>query len=98
VITVIILIAAAFLGGALNALAGGGSLVAFPALLFAGLNPIDANASNVVALFPATFASAWAYRRRIFDVAEVGIAGLSMAPSTCGTGLRWHTRMGSRVG
>jgi uncharacterized membrane protein YfcA len=79
VITVIILIAAAFLGGALNALAGGGSLVAFPALLFAGLNPIDANASNVVALFPATFASAWAYRRRIFDVAEVGIAGLSIS-------------------
>jgi uncharacterized membrane protein YfcA len=79
VITIIILIAAAFLGGALNALAGGGSLVAFPALLFAGLNPIDANASNVVALFPATFASAWAYRRRIFDVAEVGIAGLSIS-------------------
>jgi uncharacterized protein len=77
VITAIVLIAAAFLGGALNALAGGGSLVAFPALLFAGLNPIDANASNVVALFPATFASAWAYRRRIF-VAEVSVTGLSI--------------------
>jgi len=76
--TVIVLIAAAFLGGAVNALAGGGSLVTFPALLFAGLNPIDANASSVVALFPATFASAWAYRRRIFDVAEVSVAGLSI--------------------
>ena len=43
-ITVIVLTAAAFLGGALNALAGGGSLVTFPALLFAGLSPIDANA------------------------------------------------------
>ena len=51
VITVIVLTAAAFLGGALNALAGGGSLVTFPALLFAGLNPIDANASSVVACF-----------------------------------------------
>jgi uncharacterized membrane protein YfcA len=78
VITAIVLIAAAFLGGALNALAGGGSLVAFPALLFAGLNPIDANASNVVALFAATFASAWAYRHRIFDVAEVSVTGLSI--------------------
>jgi uncharacterized protein len=78
VITVIVLTAVAFLGGALNALAGGGSLVTFPALLFAGLNPIDANASNVVALFPATFASAWAYRRRIFDVAEVSVTGLSI--------------------
>jgi hypothetical protein len=46
VITTIILTAAAFLGGALNALAGGGSLVTFPALLLAGLNPIDANAST----------------------------------------------------
>ena len=58
-ITTVILTAAAFLGGALNALAGGGSLVTFPALLFAGLNPIDANASSVVALFPATFSTVW---------------------------------------
>jgi hypothetical protein len=50
VITVIALAASAFLGGALNALAGGGSLVTFPELLFAGLNPIDANASSGVAI------------------------------------------------
>src|SRR5258708_19064996 len=50
-VTTIVLIAAAFLGGALNSLAGGGTLVTFPALLFAGLNPIDANASSVGALF-----------------------------------------------
>jgi hypothetical protein len=59
-VTTIVLIAAAFLGGALNSLAGGGTLVTFPALLFAGLNPIDANASSVVALFSGTFAGAWA--------------------------------------
>ena len=40
-ITIIVLTAAASLGGALNALAGGGSLVTFPTLLVAGLNPID---------------------------------------------------------
>ena len=34
-----------FLGGVLNAIAGGDSLVTFPALLFAGLNPIDANSA-----------------------------------------------------
>jgi uncharacterized protein len=79
VITDIVLTAAAFLGGALNALAGGGSLVTFPALLFAGLNPIDANASSVVALFPATFVSAWAYRRSIFDATEVSVMGLSVS-------------------
>src|SRR5216684_7840952 len=73
--TTIVLIAAAFLGGALNALAGGGSLVTFPALLFAGLNPIDANASSVVALFPGTFSSVWAYRRSILSITEVNVTG-----------------------
>jgi len=75
-VTTVILIAAAFLGGALNSLAGGGSLVTFPALLFAGLNPIDANASSVVALFSGTFAGAWAYRRNILAVAEFSVIGL----------------------
>jgi uncharacterized protein len=74
--TTIVLIAAAFLGGALNSLAGGGTLVTFPALLFAGLNPIDANASSVVALFSGTFAGAWAYRRNILAVAEFSVLGL----------------------
>jgi uncharacterized membrane protein YfcA len=78
VITIIVLTATAFLGGALNALAGGGSLMTFPALLFAGLNPIVANASSVVALFPATFTSAWAYLRSVFDVTEVSVTKLSV--------------------
>jgi uncharacterized membrane protein YfcA len=50
--------------------------VTFPALLFAGLNPIDANASSVVALFSGTFAGAWAYRRNILAVAEFSVLGL----------------------
>src|SRR5262245_44178067 len=75
-VTTVGLIIAAFLGGALNSLAGGGTLVTFPALLFAGLNPIDANASSVVALFSGTFAGAWAYRRNILAVAEVSVLGL----------------------
>jgi uncharacterized protein len=75
VIAVVVLTAAAFVGGALNALAGGGTFVTFPALLFAGLNPIDANASSVVALFPGTFSGAWAYRRSILAVTEVNVRG-----------------------
>jgi uncharacterized membrane protein YfcA len=75
-VTTVILIAAAFLGGALNSLAGGGTLVTFPALLFAGLNPIDANASSVVALFSGTVSGAWAYRRNILAVAELSVLGL----------------------
>jgi uncharacterized protein len=73
VITTIILITTAFLGGALNALAGGGTLVTFPALLLVGLNPIDANASSVVALFPATFSTVWAYRRSVAKVTEIDV-------------------------
>jgi uncharacterized protein len=73
--TILILFLAAFAGGALNSLAGGGTLITFPALLFAGLNPIDANASSVVALFPGTFAGAWAYRRSILAITEFSLRG-----------------------
>lgn len=53
----------AFLAGGMNALAGGGTFFSFPALLAAGLPPVTANASNSVALWPASLSSAWAYRR-----------------------------------
>jgi uncharacterized membrane protein YfcA len=53
---------AAFLAGVANAFAGGGSFLTFPALVFAGIPPIVANASSTVALLPGTLASAVAYR------------------------------------
>ncbi len=53
----------AFLAGAMNALAGGGTFFSFPALLAAGVPPVMANATNTVGLCPASLASAWAYRR-----------------------------------
>jgi uncharacterized protein len=74
-VTVFALIAAAFVGGARNSLAGGGTLVTFPALLFAGLDPIGANASSVVALFPGSFAAAWAFRRSILSISEFSVRG-----------------------
>jgi uncharacterized protein len=55
--------AGAFLAGGMNAIAGGGTFFSFPALLAAGVPPITANASNTVALWPASLSSAWAYRR-----------------------------------
>ena len=58
----LLLFAAAFAAGALNAVAGGGSFLSFPALIFAGVAPIQANATNTAALFPGTLASAGAYR------------------------------------
>ncbi len=49
---------AAFAAGFINALAGGGSFLTFPALLAAGLPPIAANASSTVALFPGQITTA----------------------------------------
>jgi hypothetical protein len=56
---------AGVLGGLLNAVAGGGSFVAFPALLFTGVPPIPANATNSVALWCGVVASGGAYRNRL---------------------------------
>lgn len=48
--TILLLLAAGFLGGIANTMAGGASLFTFPALLFAGLPPITANACNAMAV------------------------------------------------
>lgn len=61
----ILLALGGFGAGAMNAIAGGGTFISFPALLAIGLPPVTANASNSVALWPASLASAWAYRREL---------------------------------
>jgi uncharacterized membrane protein YfcA len=53
----------AVLGGTLNSVAGGGSFFTFPALIFAGVPSIPANATSTVALWPASIAGIGAYRR-----------------------------------
>src|ERR1700678_2060099 len=55
------LLIASLLAGALNAMAGGGSFLSFPAVLGTGTLPIQANATNTVALWPGQFASIAAY-------------------------------------
>jgi uncharacterized protein len=61
----IFLFFAGILGGALNAVAGGGSFISFPALLFTGVPPIPANATNSLALWAGVTASGGAYRNRL---------------------------------
>lgn len=56
---------AAFCAGAMNSVAGGGTFLSFPALLAAGVPPVAANASNSVALWPASLSGAWAYRTEL---------------------------------
>jgi uncharacterized membrane protein YfcA len=60
-----LLFAAAFVGGALNAVAGGGSFLTLPTLLYAGVAPVSANATSTFAMWPASLASALAYRNEI---------------------------------
>ncbi len=77
-----LLFGAAAMAGALNSVAGGGSFISFPALLYAGVPPIQANATNTVALWPGTVASVTAYRDELraqrhvlFTLASVSVAG-----------------------
>jgi len=59
---------AAFAAGAINSVAGGGTLISFPTLIWLGLPSIVANATNTVAIWPGSLASAWAYRRELTTV------------------------------
>lgn len=72
-------ILAAFLAGALNAVAGGGSFLSFPALLGVGLGPIQANATNTVALWPGQLTSIAGYwievKKHPKLAIKMGIAG-----------------------
>jgi len=55
----------AFLAGAINSVAGGGTLVSFPTLIWLGLDSVTANATSTVAIWPGTVGSAWGYRREL---------------------------------
>ena len=61
----IVLLFAAVIAGGLNALAGGGSFISFPALLFMRIPAVEANATNTVALWPGLAASTVAYLKRL---------------------------------
>ncbi len=56
---------AGFAAGVINAIAGGGSLLSFPALLLTGMNPVMANATNTLAVWPGTLSSVYAYKKHI---------------------------------
>jgi uncharacterized protein len=61
----ILLFLVATVAGAINSVAGGGSFLSFPSLLFTGVPPIQANATNTTALWPGTLASVGAYRNEL---------------------------------
>jgi len=58
---------AAFFGGVVNSIAGGGMLLTFPLLIWLGLDPKVANATSTVALWPGLFSGTFGYRREMND-------------------------------
>jgi uncharacterized membrane protein YfcA len=61
----VVIAAAAFAAGLINSIAGGGTLVSFPALLWTGRDPVLANATSTVALWPASLAGVYGFRREL---------------------------------
>lgn len=64
----LIILAAGVAAGAINSIAGGGTLISFPALLWLGRDPIMANATNTVAIWPGSLAGAYGFRRELATV------------------------------
>lgn len=88
---------AGFGAGAVNAIAGGGSLISFPALLSTGMEARIANATNTVAIWPGALSSAWAYRGYIAGERRRAIALSipSLAGGLAGAYLLLHTAEGT---
>ena len=75
---IVLLVVAGILAGVMNAVAGGGTFLTFPALVFTGIPTIAANQTSTIAVFPGQIASTWAYRK-IFtaDLRTVLVLGLT---------------------
>ncbi len=92
--TTLLLLLAALAGGAANALAGGGQFFVFPALLWAGVASVKANATSSLAMLPGGIAAAWVYRRTLRKTPPAVVSGLvsvSLAGSVAGSLLLLHT-------
>ncbi len=89
----VLLFFASLLAGALNSVAGGGSFLSFPALLFAGVPPVAANATNAVALWPAGIAAGVAYRKDLHvpRATLFALGGASLAGGLAGALLLLRT-------
>jgi uncharacterized membrane protein YfcA len=80
-----LLLGTSALAGAVNAIAGGGTLLSFPAALAWGLSSPVANATNALAMCPGSLASAWAYRRELS--ADRSMAALLLPPTIVGAAI-----------
>lgn len=84
------IIAAASAGaGVINAIAGGGTLLTFPALLGVGMSPVTANATNTLALWAGQLSSAFAYKKHLAEERRraITLAGPSVIGGLIGSAL-----------
>jgi uncharacterized protein len=79
---ILIIFAAAFLAGIVNAIAGGGTLITFPALIWLGLDPIVANVTSTVGIVPGTVGGVFGFRHELNDIRRW--LKLFIAPSLIG--------------
>jgi uncharacterized membrane protein YfcA len=80
-----LVVLAALIGGVMNSIAGGGTLLTFPALIALGVPPLNANATSTVALWPGSMSSVWGYRS-LLRGARPWAVGFAL-PSLLGGGL-----------
>lgn len=86
----LLLLAAAFFAGAMNAVAGGGSFLTLPALIYAGVPPVAANATGTVALLPGYASGVYGYRQDLAPVGDLGLpllAAVSLVGGLAGAAL-----------
>ncbi|MEZ5116774.1 MAG: sulfite exporter TauE/SafE family protein [Candidatus Nanopelagicales bacterium] len=88
-LTAVLLAAAGFVGGTVNAVVGSGTLVVYPALIAAGLPPVTANGTNTTGLSWGSLSSAYGYRRELTGRMRILAVPLvaSFAAACLGAGL-----------
>jgi uncharacterized membrane protein YfcA len=84
---------AATAAGAVNAIAGGGTLLTFPTIVGLGITPLVANATSSVALWPGSLGSMWGYRHELRGARRwvTGFTTPSLAGGALGAWLLLHT-------
>lgn len=86
------LVIASFIAGVMNAMAGGGSFISFPAMLAVGVLPVQANATNTVALWPGQLTSIFALRTDVRRDLMLPVASASILGGVSGAVVLLSTR------
>src|SRR5258705_348205 len=86
---ILMMVAAAFAAGVINSIAGGGTLITFPVLIWLGLDPKVANATSTVALWPGLFGGLFGYRKELENSSTllVRLGGISLLGGAVGAWL-----------